>query len=349
MRRRRQSVLSLLAFQDIITAVIGILLLVTLLLALELLIRPREFELTSAVSRPVGINERDELQNEVARLEQQVERAYDQLGAVSGSSLSVSDREGIALDRLDSLLRRRSRLSDEKTDLNHQIDSLRDELADIEARYQRLQARLDGLKTWSRELSELNPIVFNLEHSHPLTGWIIDVSGNEITISGIRSDSASTIFENSTTSGLPPSFRRFVKESGVDLSYAFTLRIKVEFQYPSEQRVHGTLDVLRDVRLSPLLRDSRRHGHEQPCRQAILEMFSVLFCLGFRITAVGAISPSQCAGECLWLNSTGDADRCTRNVNDPLARLAVDQHRGPTVHRQPVGGVGAAARLVAVE
>jgi len=183
MRRRRAEgpVISLFAFQDIITSVTGILLLVTLMLALELI----EHDGRSAAS--VADDAADRLRQLTAALSAERDALRARAAApVSTSALTEAElgrRVAYAKEEVDAAAKKNQTLTQKRDDANRKREAseaalfdLRDALAEAE----RLDAETEELR---KEAKKPKGLVGRVP---PQGGWLIDVSGTRITAAPLK-------------------------------------------------------------------------------------------------------------------------------------------------------------------
>ena len=186
-RRRRSAPFSLFAFQDIITSVTGIMLVITMLLALELLERTDAAppQATAAISNDlqqvIAAAER-----EIAELEQQLQKRGKRLSsaaAVSPSQLrqQIGELEE-SIRRLRNLInesrRRELRTRDrvEKARRQQQESRKREELmADL---LRRSAAKRQQL----RKLQQSNRLIFNPAQGNAKSPWLVEVSAKRLLV-----------------------------------------------------------------------------------------------------------------------------------------------------------------------
>ncbi|MEO2035402.1 MAG: hypothetical protein ABGZ35_25265 [Planctomycetaceae bacterium] len=176
---------SLFAFQDIITSVTGIMILITMLLALELVHNKanspevKTTEIADTVDQAVLQNER-----EIERLEQIIDQGADVI-------------------RFDSetLRKRIEELRKASSELQLQNASLENELASAETRQSQLdeQAQLispetlvelqQELETARRELQKLkssNRVIFNRPQGESKTPWLLEIEAGSIKVAEVE-------------------------------------------------------------------------------------------------------------------------------------------------------------------
>ena len=188
-RRRKSAPFSLFAFQDIITSVTGIMLVITMLLALELLERtdaspPRA---TAAISKDLkqSIEAAD---REIDELEQRLKKKEERLaGAASVSPTQLRRQIG---DLEDANRRLRNRISQSR----QRDQQTQDRVAKVqqqqqqETSRQRQQRLADLLQQASRKRQQLkklrksNRVIFNPAPGNPKTPWLVEISDRRLIV-----------------------------------------------------------------------------------------------------------------------------------------------------------------------
>lgn len=244
-RRRGTSPFSLFAFQDIITATTGIVVLLLLMMTLELLTRSSRAE--SAVDQELVKQAQQTLDNARARISD----LRSQLSAVQQPLNVLASADAEELDR------RERRLAREKELLEHSLAELtRTEKRVVAAHQQALAEqfdrkgdfqRLDDLRSEVESIKEKmdglrreNRLIYNQSPGTSRTAWIIDVGGSRLLVA----QAGETPTVHQTMSGseamILTEFRKFtdrlsptsdylvflVRPSGIDLF--FQLRDEVE-------------------------------------------------------------------------------------------------------------------------
>lgn len=200
-RRQSGSPVSFFAFQDIITAVSGIVIVMVLLLSLELIQRP-------TLAKPVTVEVRDELKAtiEEARLElRRLEAGLADRDRLIKELAEMTPKETerqirtvkqniIELEHKITLLQeQRSRLEEEKkrVEVRHfdQKDA-RDELAELQRRIEQLKKELDREETTDRP-------IFALPRGVDKQGWVVVVSGSKIQAAPMNRVQAPISFDTS--------------------------------------------------------------------------------------------------------------------------------------------------------
>ena len=218
--------MSLFSFQDIITATTGILILLALVLALSVIIQGAESEIESDFADDSQIAFRDNLINEVDRINQilkEMEETASQWVGLSPKELqSKINTEQLKAEQLkEDIANYESALIDQQkqfvdsnyekktADLQQQIDQQEDEIS-------KAVAKLKNLKTADR-------IVYNFR-SNTKTPWLVQIADSEIVACKLGSTSKPQEFKsafelNKFASSVNQSdqyFVLFVKPSGID-------------------------------------------------------------------------------------------------------------------------------------
>jgi hypothetical protein len=187
---------SLFAFQDIITSVTGIMILVTLILALELL---QQMETSPAQRTKEVVQDIDstvtsvaELDAAVARNEARIADLQDRLtqgagriGDVAGFDQravqqDVSDMQQMD-DRLAKELQELAKQVEQTTQQQKKLNEEREEKVDPEA----VQKKLDDVNKKKEDLEKLkssNRIIFNPTAGDAKVPWLVEITGEAITV-----------------------------------------------------------------------------------------------------------------------------------------------------------------------
>ncbi|MDA0285507.1 MAG: hypothetical protein O3B86_19355 [Planctomycetota bacterium] len=187
-RRKSNAKFSLFAFQDIITSVTGIMILVTLMLALELLQRTEN-------SPPTRTRELiEQIQATLQEVQEQIERLETQQTAADPSlqNLAVLDAETLRR-KLEQISSRRQSLtkdineliedvqetSQRERELNEEQRRRQPELAELE----QIQKELEETRERLEELENSNRVVFNRpDDAGNRTPWLVEFTGTEILV-----------------------------------------------------------------------------------------------------------------------------------------------------------------------
>ncbi|MCA9124125.1 MAG: hypothetical protein H6822_30330 [Planctomycetaceae bacterium] len=198
MSRRGQNgvAFSLFAFQDIITSVTGIMILVTLILALELVQQmesspsQRTKEVVQDINAAVtSVTELDAAvarnQARIAELQDRLTQGASRIGDVAGFDQravqqDVSDMEQMD-DRLAKELQELAAQVEQTTHQQKKLNEERDQKVDPEA----VQKKLDDLKKKKEDLEKLkssNRIIFNPTEGDAKVPWLVEITGTSISV-----------------------------------------------------------------------------------------------------------------------------------------------------------------------
>lgn len=202
MGRRRSSAppITLFSFQDIITSVTGVMLLVTLMMVLELIRRPQQAEATTAPPEPTQ-DVRQELAEAMRQLDDLKRRqesgaellkqlAQSPIGQANAKDLKKAvDRLAADLANLDSQKREAERRERETQRKAGQQQIARSEVVELEARARQLAEALDRAKKQNR-------IVYNPTPGATKAAWLIEISENRLLVARAGQPGQPLIFEN---------------------------------------------------------------------------------------------------------------------------------------------------------
>lgn len=194
-RRREGNPFTLFSFQDIITSVMGIILLAALLLAVELVTRTPS-QATSAASAAVQTQISGQItlvRDDIAALQQELKSLQDDAFAAAGAITADSDfHEQVASDQLQ-------RLGDELAKLTKHLEERNRELSRQEARgfeRRRDRQRLEGLEAETKKVEEViadlkksNRLFFNPIPGFAKKPWLIDISAEFVAVGPLSEDS----------------------------------------------------------------------------------------------------------------------------------------------------------------
>lgn len=229
-RRRRNQPFSLFSFQDIITAITGIIILLTLILTLDLITRRQSSPV--AQSRPSAAD----LQASIARAQERISELQSQV-----------DRETISLTETASM-------SDEElrrnlTDLEPQIERIENEISQLqeqereaieqlnqvqatsgmrEADRARLVELGEKIKTTQDKLEDLkrqNRIIYNPSDSMTKQAWLVDLSEDRIVAAPVGRKSRPIEFRGALLSSVATKFLDWARERSKGSNY-FVLLVR---------------------------------------------------------------------------------------------------------------------------
>ena len=197
MNRRRQTrrAFSLFAFQDIITSVTAVVILVALLLAVELIFRqasaaPTESINYQALQQTVVDMEadvlvlRDRTGTPVQRIDKQIQRRTDIAATLAGTSVAelsqdirdLQQQVAVAEQEL-MLFRDKQRRSNEQ--LRKQQANAKDR-QDMRGKLVSLQRNLEEIQQQVKELESGDVLVFNPSEATSRQTWLVDVSDSRL-------------------------------------------------------------------------------------------------------------------------------------------------------------------------
>ncbi|MFO0899985.1 MAG: hypothetical protein U0836_21340 [Pirellulales bacterium] len=198
-RRRRgpTAAFSLFSFQDIITSVTGIVLLVTLLLSLELVNRVPG-EPAAAVSPAATNTELAELQQEAKRLQAELAAGQEELTAFAESTPAEVQRRRTAVEaearaletEVRDLGQQQTALAGERTTLERASAASAEQQQTLEqtaAERQQAADELAGLKS-------RNAVLFNPDQAPGRTVWLVDVAADSVGIRRFQAGAERTEF-----------------------------------------------------------------------------------------------------------------------------------------------------------
>ncbi|MFO7906689.1 MAG: hypothetical protein R6U98_28800 [Pirellulaceae bacterium] len=182
MRRRRQqdSPISLLAFQDIITSVTGVLLLLTLLVTLSLI--SRELSSPRVHSRAVSEDASavlEDIRREIENLETRIEAGNTELEDFASISPSAVRRELHDLQQRSADLEMDVNVLRRKTEGTSvrlgQWKARKADLAEDRKTLNELERQLERLVEKRRELERDNRLIYNPHQAAEKTAWLVEV------------------------------------------------------------------------------------------------------------------------------------------------------------------------------
>lgn len=246
-RRRKQKVaFSLFAFQDIITSVVGIMILVTLILALEMV---QQMEASPLQRTKAVVGEIDSANTNVDDLKAAVERnlaliasLQDRLvqGAFRIDEVAEFDQRRTA-EEIENLNALDVKLGQDLAELAKQLQRSNDQRSEIEAERDSLDpddlmAKLEKLEELKEELEKLKTtkrIIFNPTEGDSKTPWLVEITAATITAAKVGVSAPPTVFSS------PSEFRAWARKRDKQSEY-FVLLIKPD-GIESFEEVHEAL------------------------------------------------------------------------------------------------------------
>ncbi len=227
-RRRTSPKISLFAFQDIITSVTGIMVLITLLLALELLQRKEESppvktaEITEQIESSVEEN-RQQIEDLKQQLKQQGQQAVE-LARVDPTHLSRQITDTTRLteamqQELEELEQQQDATANRQQQAEQDLDQ-REESKSLEQLLQEIAEHREKIE----KITQSNRMIFNPDAGENKTPWLVEVQGNQIQTAPVGQAQRPEVFADvgefrRWVSGRNPSREYFVllvKPAGID-------------------------------------------------------------------------------------------------------------------------------------
>lgn len=215
-RRHRSSPFSLFSFQDIITSVTGIIILLTLILALELVTRDPSAPGGSSPDNSERLRQEiAKATEESARLEEVLERGaarVQELAAASPQQLARAKREFEQEVRrleaeVEQLVQQAGASSREKEEAIAKSEDREDEHKELK----RLEATLKSLAEKLKDLKRTDRLIYNLSRDTGKRAWLVDVSPDKLATAPLGEAVPPTLFEGSSASARARSFIDFTK------------------------------------------------------------------------------------------------------------------------------------------
>jgi len=187
-RGRSSQAFSLFAFQDIITSVTGIMILVTLILAVELIQRVQQSpsgrtqQIVADMQQTVEMV--DQLESRIAELQDQLEQGASRIGEVAGF-----DPRGVEAD-VSNMEQINSEMSAEMDQLAAELANVLQDREDIEQQAeqhaddpQRIREMLEEIQRKKQELERLrseNIVIFNPTEGDAKTPWLVEITADKV-------------------------------------------------------------------------------------------------------------------------------------------------------------------------
>ncbi len=228
-RKSNSDPISLFAFQDIITAVTGVLLLIVLLLSLNLVQLPEEQGEPKQVSES-DQQRRSEITSQIAALKSMSVTAEESMAAMPASEI----RRRIAnatqeLNQLQTTAERLKQLEGELKESKSKLDSRREAIAPKLKQIESMKSNLKKTVADAERLNSSNRRLYNFRKASTLP-WVLDLTEKRTCIAKAKSDLPPVTFDQTFTGARtsatldwirrrPPSDRYFVlvvREKTVD-------------------------------------------------------------------------------------------------------------------------------------
>ncbi len=184
-RRRQDPPFSLFAFQDIITSVTGIMVLLTLIVTLALITRELGAPEVQSLAVAADVSSvLDETYSEISKLQGQVETRAGKLAEFANLSPSQVRRD------VHDLQQQTESLGIQADSLKDKVDKTEKErrrwkakqfdLGKVRKRMQELQQDLERLRKRRQLLKQEDRLIYNPQQSSGKTAWLIDVDGERL-------------------------------------------------------------------------------------------------------------------------------------------------------------------------
>lgn len=206
MTRRARSTpgASFFAFQDIITAVSGVMIVIVLLLAVELMQRPEGEGRPSIAVRNQLVAAIDEAHQQRRRLTEQVAEADRQFRALAAAPprqlqarIDELERE---IEEFKRQIERQRAQSDELTEQEQQVAAERFDAQADEEELQRIQAQIDDLEERIDRLRSSERPLYGLPRGFRGEGWLVVVDAERIEAASLARRQRPIVFESSAGS-----------------------------------------------------------------------------------------------------------------------------------------------------
>lgn len=242
-RRKSNAAFSLFAFQDIITSVTGIMILVTLMLALELLQRTenspptRTRELIEEIQATL-----QEVQQEIERLESQQQSSdpsLQELAVLDAETLKrkleqISARRQSLTQDINELIEDAQETTQREQEVNEEARRRQPELAELE----RMRRELEQTREKLEQLQDSNRVVFNRpQDAGNRTPWLVEFTGSEILVAELGVSQAPLRFSSESE------FLQWVRQKNPSSNF-LVLLVKPN----SVEQYDGVVDELLDRR-----------------------------------------------------------------------------------------------------
>jgi multidrug resistance efflux pump len=228
-RGRNNSAFSLFAFQDIITSVTGIMVLITLVLALELLQRKesapaaKTAQVTDDIRKTIDENKLA-IQQLKLQLEQSM-RLVEEFASIDITRVNVELTD--LKQRNESLRREIAKLESEQQDAKERLEEARSKKQDRSSDPKTLEDLLRQLEEAAKQLARLkksNRVIFNPSEGQSKSPWLVEIADNGLKVAKIGVSAAPATFDTvdqfkTWAAARRPSAEYFVllvKPSGID-------------------------------------------------------------------------------------------------------------------------------------
>ena len=213
--------MSLFSFQDIITATTGILILLTLVLALSVIMQGGESETTTEFADSSQVFQRDNLLLDVKQLSELV------LELNQASSMWIELTPSELKTKIKTADSKKERLARNIQEKKSSIENLNERLAeinrlknseDVNSKIEKIKQNISEVENKITDLKSTNRVVYNFRNS-TRTPWLVEISEFKIIASKISSKDKPKQFKS------PEAFNKFSKTLDVSEKY-FVLFVK---------------------------------------------------------------------------------------------------------------------------
>ena len=186
-RRKRSAPFSLFAFQDIITSVTGIMLVITMLLALELLERTDVAppKATAAISKDLE-RSNESADREIGELEQRLQQQGERLSVAAGLSVEQLRRQVSETEDANRRLRNRTRkLRQRDRRTQERVETTRRQQESVRKRQDLLAEvvrQIGSKRLQLKKLRQFNRVFFNPAPGNPKKPWLVEISGRRMLV-----------------------------------------------------------------------------------------------------------------------------------------------------------------------
>ena len=204
-RRHNESPLSLFSFQDIITSVTGILVLLTLILALDLTTREAASSVATLETRAVAA----EVQETLAQTQAQLQALQDQLAAQTEATTELARLTPAAAQQQQAELDRElATLAEDTAQLQANVQSKEKDGRELERkstektsdreRLRQLQQQADLVKQQLAELKRSNRVFYRPRAGDGKRAWLVDIRARAIVVAPADAQHEQQVFEASS-------------------------------------------------------------------------------------------------------------------------------------------------------
>ncbi len=209
-RGRDAAPFSLFAFQDIITSVTGIMILITLILAIELIQRAdseQQRSMRTVEEARAAVASVANLKEAVAQDEKNLKALRNQISQQASAFVESARYDASHVQtQLDDLKRlnqeleqETSRRAERSREAKDRENAAREQLENREDDRKKVAAMLAAIKDKKEKLKrlrELNRMIFNPAPGDPKTPWLLEISADHILAAQVGVETPPAVFEN---------------------------------------------------------------------------------------------------------------------------------------------------------